>query len=837
MSFNYNVHRTKPGCIKNTKHRNNSTHRCDVDEGSTVTDFLPAERARGITIQSAAITFHWPPVDNANALESQDPGTPKSSFQHTINLIDTPGHADFTFEVLRSLRILDGAVCVLDGVAGVEAQTEHVWEQANTYSIPRIVFVNKLDREGATFAKTIREIGGRLHGWPAVCQFPWFEDGRGRLQGVADVVGLRGLLWAEGSDGKSIKSFSLAELEDRDTGFAQEIRKARVALVELLSEHDEQMIEQFIENNEDHLAISAAEIIQSLRRCVLKRPQQVVPVYAGASFRNIGVQPLLDAVVDLLPSPEECPDPEISVASTKSGLYELLSGKAPIPEHAATVPGRSKKLAASNVAGSLNNMQACALAFKVVNDARRGVLVYVRVYSGSISRNSLLFNTNLGNSERVQRILRMYASEAVEIDSIEAGQIGVIPGLKFARTGDTLLSFNGLNQKQSPPAPLNALQLRPIDVPPPVFFTSVEPNSLAEEKPIADALALLLREDPSLNVSVDPESGQTHLAGMGELHLEIARDRLVNDLKAKATTGAVEIGYREKILGASSGFRATYDKDVAGKPSRASCTATVLSVPHHSTSTTDTVYLADSNILEIQFTAPSSEGVPAGREQILAPTALSASAIYSAIETGASTALVRGPKYHYPMHSTRLKVTLEPLIDLVENTTPTAISAATRIAVKNALKAAASKAEAQLMEPVMLVKITLDEASLGGVVHDLSAARGGHVLSLDSDDTIASIDEGVNSSGSGVLPVINVAQIYAPPDPFASSSTSDPGSDPSRRRQITAKVPLKEMVGYLKHLRSLTGGRGTFVMKVDTFESMSAQRQKAMLDEMRGDYA
>ncbi|KAL3250478.1 hypothetical protein ABHI18_011179, partial [Aspergillus niger] len=379
----------------------------DVDEGSTVTDFLPAERARGITIQSAAITFHWPPQaagDQTTTLQD-NPQTPRSATSHTVNLLDTPGHADFTFEVMRSLRILDGAVCILDGVAGVEAQTERVWHQASTYRIPRIVYINKLDRDGAAFGRTVREISSRLAGHPAVCQIPWFEGGNGRFVGVGDAINLQGLRWQDG-DGKAVKMFNLQELDGEEPELAQEIRRARTALVELLSEHDETMIEKFFEHDEDHLAVPPNDILDSLRRCLLQEQgRKIIPIFAGASFRNIGVQPLLDAVTNLLPSPLETPDPEVSIGGVSGGLRSLLSGDLLVEqsEKAATSKGKQKKKKSVTQAESQNaieKLQSCALAFKVVNDAKRGVLVYVRVYSGSLDRNSAIFNTNLKITER-----------------------------------------------------------------------------------------------------------------------------------------------------------------------------------------------------------------------------------------------------------------------------------------------------------------------------------------------------------------------------------------------------------------------------------------------------
>ena len=280
-----------------------------MDEGSTVTDFLPNERARGVTIQSAAISFHWPPL-----VKSTAPRSPLTADlePHNINLIDTPGHADFTFEVLRSLRILDGAVCILDGVAGVEAQTEKVWYQAAKYHIPKIIYVNKLDRDGAAFGETVKQIASRLHTYPAVCQIPWWEGGKGRFCGIGDAIGLRAVRWQELGDGTRLEILSFDELRNLDEKLYLEISKARKALIEILSEHDDQMVERYLDADEDSLAISSAEVMASLRRCMLAPGPNIVPVFAGASFRNIGVQPLLDAIVQLLPSPAEAPDPKVT---------------------------------------------------------------------------------------------------------------------------------------------------------------------------------------------------------------------------------------------------------------------------------------------------------------------------------------------------------------------------------------------------------------------------------------------------------------------------------------------------------------------------------------------
>lgn len=814
----------------------------DVDEGTTVTDFLPAERTRGVTIQSAAISFHWPPLPDQSIQSSSGPRTERSKpvdpsqIPHEINLIDTPGHADFTFEVLRSLRILDGAVCILDGVAGVEAQTEKVWSQAAKYHIPKLIYINKLDRDGASFENTVKDIASRLYVWPAVCQIPWWEGGKGRFTGLGDVIGLRAYRWNEGGDGKAVTLISIRDLPSRDLAFGEEIKKARVALVELLSEHDDELVEKYLEYDEDHLAIPSKYIIASLRKCVMQQTCNIVPVLAGASFRNIGVQPLLDAVVAFLPGPDEMPDPEINLGGLGGSLSGLLTGEmaAVIAE---STPKHKKNLRPSQTLNTaiIKNLEACALAFKVVNDPRRGVLVYVRVYSGSLRKNITIFNANLQISERAQRLLKMYASDSVDVDEIPAGQIGVIPGLKHTRTGDTLISYNGMNPRTGPPAPLNTLQLRPIDVPPAVFFAGIESKSLSEEKAIVEALALLVREDPSLQVSVDEESGQTLLSGMGEFHLEIAGDRLINDLKAKASMGKIEIAYRESILASSKPQAYIFDRDTGGKKGKAGCIATVAplsEVPvmdefldEYSSST------QDGNTVTISiYNAQSSSSSHTSSGPDLPPDL--AHTIHTALRSGALAALSRGITHSFPLNSTHVSLVLDPTSHLFgADSTPAALSSAARLATKAALKASADCAGSALLELVMNVTISVDEASLGAVAHDIASARGGHIVSLDDADQTTDFYRSP----------ISLSKVYAPPDPFGSASHSGDGDQNAtttahrlRQRSIVARVPLKEMVGYLKHLRKLTAGRGTFVMSADRFERVVGQREKVLLRELRG---
>ena len=822
----------------------------DVDEGSTVTDFLRTERARGVTIQSAAISFHWPPLPNDSA-----PFSPPTAnlVPHNINLIDTPGHADFTFEVLRSLRILDGAVCILDGVAGVEAQTEKVWYQAAKYRIPKIIYVNKLDRDGAAFGETVRQIASRLHTYPAVCHIPWWEGGKGQFCGLGDAIGLRAIRWTGSGDGTNFEIVPFAQLKELNDGLHAEISKARKALVEILAENDDQMVEKYLDAEEDSLAISSADVVASLRRCVLSQAN-IVPVFAGASFRNMGVQLLLDAIVEILPSPVEALDPEVKFATIEGKLSEVLSGKLLTSSTALTAKDSMAKFKKPNLA-LIETLESCALAFKVVHDPRRGVLVYVRTYSGSLQRQAVLFNTNLQVSERAPQLLKMYASESVQVDSIPAGQIGVIPGLKYARTGDTLISYKGATPKSSPPAPLNSIQLRPIEVPPAVFFSSVEPHSLSEEKATKAALEILVREDPSLQVTEDEETGQTLLSGMGEFHLEIAQDRLVNDLKAKASMGDIEIAYREAILGPSLPQRYEATREQSGKQGRAACTASVspLMDDLDIALNLETDFSTLEESIRITFTIAHPEpAMDDPEETSVSKTSLSPHpslpTIHHSIKNGVLAALGRGILHPFRLHNTHVHLTLSPSTDIFgSETTPSALSSAARSATKLALKASVDEHSAALLELVMNVVVSVNEENLGGVVNDLSSNRGGNIISLDDGEAG---DAAFGSSGTEreakIFTPIPAHKVYTPPDPFAlspniasngnnqSSAISDGATSRSQNRTITARVPLKEMVGYLKHLRSLTGGRGTFVMSPHRFERVTGVREKALLRELRG---
>ena len=812
----------------------------NVDKGNTVTDFLPAEIDRGITIQSAAISFQWPPPSLSRDIKSPGPERDVqvgnrllSDSIHNINLIDTPGHADFTFEVRRSLRVLDGAICILDGVAGVEAQTEQVWAQAGDWRIPRLIFVNKLDRDGASFSRAVKAVGVRLAGWPAVCQIPWFRSVRGGIEliGVGDVVRLQGFLYEKGGDGKEMRSVPLQDLYRQEPDMASELQKARAALIELLAGHDEALVETLINEDEmDHLAVPPRVVFDSLRRCLLNE-KPVIPIFAGSSLKNIGIQPLLNAVVDLLPNPEERPDPEISVHGAVGSLRRLLNGNlsstAAKSQEVIQKPQVQKtKMSIADV--SPHAVLGCALAFKVVLDPKKGMLVYIRVYSGSIEERTNLYNTNLHESEKAQNLFKMYGSKMEPISSISAGDIGVIVGLKSARTGDTLVSF--LGKKDRPPEVLSTLQLRPIEIPPPLFYQSIEPSSLADEKGMRTALNILLREDPSLAVTQDDDTGQTLLSGMGDLHLEIARDRLIKDLKTNASLGKIEIGYRESINKSSGEITRKFEKEIAGKSGKASCTAEV--IPFEAAvedwpepETVDTFFRRmkhESNVITITAPTLDIKGKDSDTDGVSSDLRLTD--IFRASANGAIAALTRGPRYAYPVGNVHVKLTFNPKIhSFGDSSTMAAFTSASKMAVKDALKLAATKGSS-LLEPVMDARIIVDENSLGAVSQDLQSQRGGTVYSL-GDDHADDLDKHELK--------IDASKIYVPPDPFAAGQPGDDDAGGGKRMSfIKARVPLKEMVGYLKHLRSMTGGRGAFIMKVDRFEKVSGHREKALVTQL-----
>jgi len=442
----------------------------NVDEGTTVTDWMPQERERGITIQAAAITCFWQKCQ--------------------INIIDTPGHIDFTAEVQRSLRVLDGGVVIFDGVAGVEPQSETVWRQADSYRVPRICFVNKMDRAGADFWRTIQMIRRRLGANPVALQIPIGVESN--FQGVVDLLEMRALLYNEAG--------VVPEITDVPSWLIAEARQRREELIEQLAEVDDELAERYLEGE----GLSADDLRSALRRATLNRT--AVPVLCGAALRDRGIQPVLDAVIAYLPSPLDLP---------------AIVGQTPdTGEEVMCTPGSDEPLA--------------ALVFKINTDPYVGRLAYFRVYSGTMRRGGSVFNPHTGRLERIGRLVRMFADRREEVDEILAGDIGAVLGLRVS-TGETLCD------------PRRPVILEKIAFPEPVVSVAVTPRTRADQDRMSLALQSLVEEDPTLRVRQDEETGETILSGMGELHLDVVLDRMRREFKVGALIGAPQVAYRETI--------------------------------------------------------------------------------------------------------------------------------------------------------------------------------------------------------------------------------------------------------------------------------------------------
>ncbi len=443
-----------------------------VDEGNTVTDWMEQERERGITIVSAAVSAEW------------------KGYQ--INIIDTPGHIDFTAEVQRSLRVLDGGIVVFDAVQGVEPQSETVWRQADRYRVPRICFVNKMDRVGASYERSIESIRERLGANPVAVQVPIGVEAE--FRGVVDLFTRQAIVWVDDLGKEPRVTEVPAELED-------EVEVARERMVEQIAEVDDDLMMKYLEGEE----ITVEELKAALRRAVIRG--DLTPVYAGSALKNKGVQPLLDAVVDFLPSP-------LDIAEVR--------GINPRTEEEVVRPAR-------------DDAPLAALVFKIVTDPYVGRLAYFRVYSGKISQGAQVYNATRGKRERIGRLLRMYADRREDVTEVLAGDIGAVLGLKNSFTGDTLCDM------------ANPIVLESISFPEPVISIAIEPKSTADQDKLSQALHKLAEEDPTFRVRTDEQTGQTIVSGMGELHLEILVDRLKREFNVKANVGKPRVAYRESI--------------------------------------------------------------------------------------------------------------------------------------------------------------------------------------------------------------------------------------------------------------------------------------------------
>ncbi|KFO73734.1 ribosome-releasing factor 2, mitochondrial [Cuculus canorus] len=614
----------------------------DVDDGDTVTDFMVQERERGITIQSAAVTFDWK--------------------DYRINLIDTPGHVDFTVEVERCLRVLDGAVAVFDASAGVEAQTLTVWKQADKHQIPRICFLNKMDKYRASFTYAVESIKQKLKTKPLLLQLPIGEAKT--FRGLVDVVTKEQMIWEPSSDSDDGRNFEQKPLlEADDPNLFQEVQDARNNLIEQVADLDDEFAELVLgEYSENFDLIPVNKLQSAIRRITLA--QKAVPVLCGSALKNKGVQPLLDAVMLYLPAPNE-------------RSYEFLQWY---------------------------KDDLCALAFKVLHDKCRGPLVFVRAYSGSLKPQSAVYNINKSCTERVSRLLLPFADQQIEIPSLMAGNIALTVGLKQSATGDTIVSSKssaaaaarragrGAGGEKRSASDIESLLLAGVEIPDPVFFCTIEPPSMAKQQDLDNALSCLQREDPSLKVKLDPDTGQTILCGMGELHIEIIHDRIKREYGIETYLGPLQIAYRETILNAAQATD-ILDKTVGDKRH---FVTTELEVRPRSGGRTTTKPIID-------YAAGVTEMLP--------------KELQGAIENGIMNSCIQGPLLGFPVQD--IDVTVQSLT-VHPDTSHTMVSACVSRCMQKALK----KAGIQILEPLMNLEITVSEDHLSAALADLAQRRG-----------------------------------------------------------------------------------------------------------------
>ncbi len=601
----------------------------EVHDGQAVMDWMAQEQERGITITSAATTCFWK--------------------DHRFNIIDTPGHVDFTIEVERSLRVLDGVVAVFCAVGGVQPQSETVWRQADRYGVPRIAFINKMDRVGADWRRCRDMIATRLGARPVALQIPM---GQGEdFTGVVDLLSGQALTWDEGNQGMTMLSGPVpAELADEFAAMRQE-------LVETACEFDDELMESYLDGQEP----GDVELKAALRRGVLA--SAVVPVMLGSAFKNKGIQPLLDAVVDYLPSPAE---------------VKAITGRDEDGEPA-TRPAE-------------DDAPLAALAFKLMSDPYVGHLTFLRVYSGRLHSGDTIYNPAKGKKERVGRLLKMHANQREEIAEVGAGDIVAAVGLKNVSTGDTLCDLD---------APVT---LESLFVPEPVVAVAIQPASQPMVEKLGMALKRLSDEDPSFRVTLDPETNQTVIRGMGELHLEIIVDRLLREFKVAAEVGAPQVAYRESITRAAEA-EGRYVKQSGGR--------------------------GQYGHVKLRI-APGDAGTGVVfNEKIVGGTV--PKEYFNAIERGIREACERGVLAGFPLEDLVVELYDGSYHEVDSN------ERAFMIAASMGLKEAAAKAGAQLKEPIMKLEITTPEEYLGDVMGDLSSRRG-RVLSMESRPGVQVVD-------------------------------------------------------------------------------------------------
>ncbi len=585
----------------------------EVHDGNAVMDWMEQEQERGITITSAATTCHWN--------------------DHQINIIDTPGHVDFTVEVERSLRVLDGVVAVFCAVGGVEPQSETVWRQADKYAIPKLAFVNKMDRVGADFGRCLHMIEERLGANPLPLQLPFGKEAG--FNGVIDLVSERVLTFEEQSLGQEVVSGPVPD------EYKEEFTAARMAILEKLADFDEGVMEKYL----DDRPVSVEEIYRALRKATLAL--EIVPVLCGSAFKNKGVQPLLDSVIRYLPSPVDVP-----LVEGLDSNGERVERKTGIKE------------------------QFCGLVFKLMSDSFVENLAFVRVYAGTLKAGAKVFNPVKRKKEKIGKLLRLHANKREEVQEIKAGDIGAIVGLKFTTTGDTLCE-NG-----------DYVILESMDFPDPVIGVAIEPKSKAEDKRLSEVLDKIAVEDPSFTVSTNEDTGQTIISGMGELHLEIIVDRLINDFKVSAKVGTPQVAYKETISCESEGEGRFEQQTGAHQYGHV-----VIKVEPRERG----AGFAFSNEVD-EKTIPSI--------------------FLAAIEKGVRDSLDSGPLVGYPLTDIRVRLIGGSYDE--EDSTEMAFGVSASMAIRKA----ASEASPLLLEPIMDLEVVTPEEYVGDVISDLNAKRG-----------------------------------------------------------------------------------------------------------------
>jgi len=587
----------------------------EVDEGTAVMDWMVQEQERGITITSAATTCYWN--------------------DHRVNIIDTPGHVDFTAEVERSLRVLDGAIIILCGVGCVEPQTETVWRQADRYRVPRIVYINKMDRVGADPENAVSEIRARLNARPLVIQVPLGREES--FRGVIDLVGMKEIDWGSDLIGTH---FEVREIAPE----RQELASAgRNEMIEMLSDVDDTLMEKYLSGAE----ISAPEIKRAIRKGTISL--QFVPVLLGASFRNKGVHPLLDAIVDFLPSPPDVPP----------------------------VVGHHPRTGEPEIRKPSDAEPFSALVFKIMSDPFVGSLAYFRVYSGKARIGSVLYNANKDEEERISRLLEMHANKRKEVKEVYAGDIAALASMKNVSTGDTLCL-------RSQPVVLESIKF-----PDPVISATIEPRSKVEHAKLAAALKKVIREDPTFKVAPDPQTGQTLVYGMGELHLEIIMDRLGREFGVQAHLGKPQVAYKETLLESAQG-EGRYIRQTGGRGQYGHCRITV-----------EPLARGGGFVF-----GDGTKGGLIPREFI------------PSIRDGVREAMEAGVLAGFPLVD--VKVTLVDGSWHEVDSTPLAF----KIAGSMAFRDAAASAKPVLLEPLMQLEVVTPDEYLGGIVGDLNARRG-----------------------------------------------------------------------------------------------------------------